>query len=131
VDLPDIAENFSITDIEHLLHRRSDTTMLFVVAEYTHLRPGFSYLFRTRGVNVAGLGPWSVPTYSTFTKATIPGVPHRPRIAQAALRSILFAWDPPDTGGSAITGTAICFDLAHLLLVYGVFHYDCIPRLPL
>eukprot|EP01032_Pedospumella_encystans_P012810 gene12810-14791_t len=104
VDLPDIAENFSISDIENLLHRRSDTTMLFVVAEYTHLIPGFSYLFRTRGVNVAGLGPWSVPTYSTFTKATIPGVPHRPRIAQAALRSILFAWDPPDTGGSAITG---------------------------
>ena len=72
-DLPDIADSFSIADIIHLLDRRRDATMLFVVAEYTHLTPGFSYLFRTRGINQAGEGPWSVPTYSTFTNPTIPG----------------------------------------------------------
>lgn len=104
VELPEIADGFSIEHIHHILERRQDTTMLFVVAEYNHLIPGFSYLFRTRGMNVAGLGPWSVPTFSTFTHPTIPAVPHRPHIAEASLRSILFQWEPPETGGSAITG---------------------------
>ena len=105
--LPEIADGFSIEDIQHVLERRQDTTMLFVVAEYVNLKPGFNYLFRTRGMNVAGLGPWSVPTYSTFTLPTVPATPHRPHIAHATLRSILFQWDPPDTGGSAITGYSI------------------------
>lgn len=102
--LPEIADGFSIEDVHHILERRQDTTMLFVVAEYSYLEPGFSYIFRTRGQNVAGFGPWSVPTFSTFTHPTAPSVPHRPHIAEATLRSILFQWEPPETGGSAITG---------------------------
>jgi hypothetical protein len=108
VELPDIADGFSIEDIAHVLERRQeDPTMLFVAAEYVNLKPGFSYLFRTRGINPAGLGPWSVPTFSTFTLPTVPGVPRPPHVAEATLRSILFAWEPPETGGSAITGYTV------------------------
>jgi hypothetical protein len=106
-ELPDIAEGFSIGDVMETIEKQKDTTMLFVAAEYVNLKPGFSYLFRTRGINVAGVGPWSVPTFSTFTLPTVPGVPNRPHIAHATLRSILFQWEPPDTGGSAITGYSI------------------------
>ena len=65
------------------------------------------YIFRTRGVNVAGNGPWSVPTYSTFTNPVVPSKPKPPTIVQATLRSILFGWEPPDDGGSAITGYTV------------------------
>ena len=78
--------------------------MHFIVAKYDGLVPGLNYLFRIRGINEAGVGPWSQPTYSTFTVAIAPAVPRPPRIAEATLRSILFAWDPPANGGSAITG---------------------------
>lgn len=78
--------------------------MHFVVAEYGGLVPGLNYLFRIRGINEAGCGPWSDHTYSTFTVATAPAVPKPPHIAEATLRSILFAWEPPNNGGSAITG---------------------------
>jgi hypothetical protein len=81
-----------------------DRTVHFVVAEYGGLVPGLNYLFRIRGINEAGCGRWSDHTYSTFTVATAPAVPKPPYIAEATLRSILFAWEPPNNGGSAITG---------------------------
>jgi hypothetical protein len=109
----EISENFSIEGVKEVLDRTQDTKMLFVSVEYLNLRPGFSYLFRTRGLNVEGPGPWSTPTYSTFTLPTIPSIPMRPRIAHATLRTILFEWDPPETGGSAITGYDVYLKNAH------------------
>ena len=102
--LPLISEAMSIDRVKRMLDENENIIMLFVVAEYKNLRPGTNYLFRTRGMNEAGVGPWSDATFSTFTLPTKPSVPSRPTIAQATLRTILFQWDPPDTGGSAITG---------------------------
>lgn len=87
-----------------LLEKNEDPTIHFIVAEYKELIPGINYLFRTRGINEAGKGLWSQHTYSTFTLATIPDIPKPPYIAHVTLRTILFAWDPPNSGGSAISG---------------------------
>ncbi len=84
-----------------------DETMVFVVATYCALRPGFLYVFRTRGANVAGEGPWSELSYSTYTKPTKPHQPAPPRIEVATLRNIKFVWEPPDDGGSAVIGYRI------------------------
>ena len=79
--------------------------MLFLSIEYTLLHPGFQYLYRVRGLNVAGEGIWSEPTLSINAFATNPDPPSQPRLLEASLRSLTFQWDPPhDDGGTAITG---------------------------
>ncbi len=106
--LPDIVHDLSVETLKHVLDTvEEDDTVLFVVARYTDLRPGFLYVLRTRGLNVAGEGPWSEVTYSSYTKPTRPHPPSPPFIETAALRSIKFAWEPPDDGGSAIIGYRI------------------------
>ena len=81
-----------------------ERTHVLVAATYSNLRPGYMYLIRTRGRNVAGAGPWSDETYSNFTLPTFPSKPLPPCIRECKLRSIEFTWDEPDSGGSAITG---------------------------
>lgn len=102
-----------------------DRTICLIMITYPGLRPGFMYLFRTRGLNVAGAGPWSQETYSVsancasfyfnnclptsllffnyiflknFTLPVPPTAPAAPRIKKTTLRSIEFAWDEPDDG---------------------------------
>jgi hypothetical protein len=41
-------------------------TLILVMIEYKGLRPGFMYLCRIRGTNVAGSGPWSDETFSVI-----------------------------------------------------------------
>eukprot|EP01038_Epipyxis_sp_PR26KG_P013480 gene13480-18085_t len=102
--LPDLIHDVSIDMIEKILERASNPTVLFVACEYKNLVPGFMYIFRTRGVNVAGFGEWSKHTYSSYTLPDKPAAPSPPRIETAGLRNIKFVWDPPsNTGGSAIT----------------------------
>lgn len=106
--LPDIVHDLSVETVKRVLNNvEEDDTVLFVVARYTNLRPGFLYVLRTRGLNVAGEGPWSEVTYSAYTRPTRPHPPSPPFIETAALRSIKFAWEPPDDGGSAIIGYKI------------------------
>lgn len=85
----------------------NDDSMVFAAVEYLNLKPGFLYVFRTRGLNVAGEGPWSELSYSAYTRPTRPHPPPAPYIVSATLRSILFGWHPPDDGGSAIIGYRI------------------------
>lgn len=96
-----------LTQLQIIDEAEADFSQIYLVAEFENLLPGFMYLFRIRGKNVAGDGPWSDPTYSTFTKPDIPHAPNPPRIQKATLRTILFTWDPPDDGGSAITGYTV------------------------
>lgn len=73
--------------------------------EFEDLHPGQLYQFRVRGLNVAGVGPWTEPTLTTCTLSTHPEPPSRPTIQSASLRKLVFQWSPPeDDGGTAITG---------------------------
>jgi hypothetical protein len=82
--------------------------MVFIGINYTALHPGFQYLFRVKGVNVAGEGEWSEPTLTINALPTIPEPPSKPRMVSSTLRSLTFLWDPPhDDGGTAITGYRI------------------------
>lgn len=76
--------------------------------EFHDLHPGHLYQLRVRGLNVAGVGPWSDPTLTTSTLPTKPCAPPQPTILTASLRSLVFQWSPPiDDGGTAITGYRI------------------------
>ena len=48
-----------------------DRTICLIMITYPGLRPGFMYLFRTRGLNVAGAGPWSQETYSVSANCAL------------------------------------------------------------
>ena len=79
--------------------------MVFIGINYTGLQPGFQYIFRVKGLNIAGQGEWSEPTLTINAMATTPHPPSLPRLVASTLRSLTFQWDPPhDDGGSAITG---------------------------
>lgn len=101
-----ISLELSIEAILKMLERsEQDETMLFIAVDYHPLHPGYQYLFRVKGLNVAGEGEWSEPTLTINALPTVPFPPSQPRLIQATLRALTFQWDPPhDEGGSAITG---------------------------
>jgi len=109
IGLPDFENYLSLEKIKEVIDKvdAQERTIILVLVTFRGLRPGFMYLFRTRGVNVAGHGPWSPETYSTFTLPVVPHTPLAPRIKHSSLRSIEFFWEEPDDGGSAITAYQI------------------------
>jgi hypothetical protein len=58
-------------------------------------------------MNSVEKGAWSEPSLSAYTRATTPMKPNPPVIESSSLRSILFTWDTPYDGGSALTGYTV------------------------
>lgn len=91
-----ISLELSIEAILKMLERsEQDETMLFIAVDYHPLHPGYQYLFRVKGLNVAGEGDWSEPTLTINALPTVPFPPSHPRLIQATLRALTFQWDPP------------------------------------
>jgi WD40 repeat protein len=70
----------------------------------TGLKPGVLYQFRVAAINRVGIGPWSRPSFSTATAATIPMPPDTFAITEKQVTSLFYEWKPPYDNGAIING---------------------------
>ena len=71
------------------------------------LTPAVRYRFKVKTVNAAGESKVDSPVSEFYIAATRPSAPEKFVVTKATTSYVSLSWEPPDDGGSAITGYAL------------------------